>query len=170
MSQHLAATSEHRTTAEEEDTMSELGAQSSPQAALNLERTRTIRRFFDALGRGATEVLEEILMPGAVTHWPQTGERITGATSCIRVHASYPGWPPHHEIVRISGGGDAWTAELVADYGAEGWHIVSLIEFDGARIGRLTDYFGPTLPAPEWRRELVDRDTAPVQGAPDDAS
>jgi hypothetical protein len=42
-----------------------------------------------------------------------------------------------------------------ADYGDERWYIVSVIEFDGPRIARMTDYFGPKFPAPEWRREWV---------------
>jgi hypothetical protein len=47
------------------------------------------------------------------------------------------------------------VAELVADYGAERWYAVSVIEFDGPRIARMTDYFGPSFAAPEWRRELI---------------
>ena len=136
--------------------MAHVAVQPSASAPLDVERSQTIHRYFDAIAGGATEELEAILMPETVTRWPQTGERITSASSCIRVHTNYPGGPPSHEIVRISGGGDVWTAELVADYGEDRWHIVSLIRFRGQRISEVTDYFGPTLPAPEWRRGLVD--------------
>ena len=66
---------------------------------------------------------------------------------------------------RISGGGDTWVAELAAEYGDERWHTVSIIEFDGPRISRMTDYFGPTYPAPEWRHALVELEDPGVKGA-----
>jgi hypothetical protein len=49
-----------------------------------------------------------------------------------------------------------WVAELVADYGEERWHVVSVMEFEGDRIARMTDYFGPAFPAPAWRAEWVE--------------
>jgi hypothetical protein len=53
-----------------------------------------------------------------------------------------------------------WVAELVADCGDDGWHAVSVIEFEGPRIARMTDYFGPSFPAPESRQGLVEREDA----------
>ena len=117
---------------------------------------RTVERFFDAIQAGDSATLLEVLTPDAVTSWPQSGERITGAMACIRVRADYPGGPPAARIQRILGGGDVWVAELVADYGPDRWWVTSICEFRGAQIARMTDYFGPALPAPEWRRELVD--------------
>jgi hypothetical protein len=57
--------------------------------------------------------------------------------------------------VAVQPEGDVWVAELSAD-GEERWHVVSVIEFDGLRIARMTDYVGPSFPAPEWRREWVE--------------
>ena len=121
-----------------------------------LERRETISRFFAAVQAGDYPVLLEVLTPEALTRWPQSGERITGAMSCVRVYENYPGGPPQYRVERISGDGQVWVAELAADYGEERWYIVSIIEFDGARISRMTDYFGPRFPAPEWRREWVE--------------
>ena len=122
----------------------------------------TVGRFFAALQTGDSAALQDILVPEAVTRWPQTGERMTSAMSCIRVYENYPGGPPSYTIQRVSGSGDVWVAELIADYGAERWYTVSLIEFDGARIARMTDYFGPSLPAPAWRAAWVELDEAAV--------
>jgi hypothetical protein len=122
---------------------------------LGAERRETINRFFAAIQAGDRPVLLEVLAPDAITRWPQSGERITGAESCVRVHENYPGGPPPYSIVRMSGAGDVWVAELAADYGEERWYIVSVIEFDGPQIARMTDYFGPKFPAPEWRRDWV---------------
>ena len=120
------------------------------------ERRHTVTRFFEAIQRGDYPVLEAVLSPDAITRWPQSGERITGAASCVQVHANYPGGPPRQHVQRISGDGDVWVAELVSDYGAERWHMVSVIEFEGPRIARMTDFFGPSFPAPAWRRGWVE--------------
>jgi hypothetical protein len=120
--------------------------------------TQTINRFFDAIQAGDYPVLLEVLTPDAITRWPQSGERMTGAMSCVRVYQNYPGGPPTYRLQRISGEGDIWVAELVGDYGDDRWHMVSILEFDGARIARMTDYFGPTFPAPAWREEWVERE------------
>ncbi len=124
------------------------------------ERRATIRRYFAAVQDGDYSSLLELLTPDAITRWPQSSERITRALSCVQVHRNYPGGPPTYRVDRISGEGNAWVAELVAEYGEDRWHIVSLIEFDGPRIARITDYFGPSVPAPEWRQEWVEYEAA----------
>ena len=82
------------------------------------QRRDTIDLYFAAIQAGDAAVLYEVLTPDAITSWPQSGERITGAMSRSLVYANYP----------------------------------------GARIARITDYFGPTFPAPEWRQEWVERE------------
>ena len=129
-----------------------------PEAAR--QRSGTINRFFAAIQDGDYPVLLDVLTPDAITRWPQSGERITGAMACLRVYENYPGGPPRYRVQRISGGGDVWVAEVVADYGDERWHMASIIEFEGSRIARMTDYFGPSLPAPAWRKEWVEREDA----------
>ncbi len=124
------------------------------------DQAQTIRRFFDAIAAADSATLLEILTPDAVTRWPQSGERMTGAMSCVRVHENYPGGPPSFDFVRISGAGDTWIAEMVMKYGDEPWYGVSIVEFDGPRIARLTDYFGPAFPAPAWRAQWVEREDA----------
>jgi hypothetical protein len=120
----------------------------------------TIKRFFDAIGAGDSATLLEILKPDAVTRWPQSGERITGAMSCVRIYENYPGGPPSYKLKRISGVGDTWVAEMVLMYGEEPWYGVSIVEFEGPRIARMTDYFGPAFPAPAWREQWVEREAA----------
>jgi hypothetical protein len=124
------------------------------------QRRSTIGRYFAAIQEGDYSSLLELLTPGAITRWPQSSERITGALSCVRIHENYPGGPPSYRVERVSGGGDFWVAELAADYGDDRWHVVSVIEFDGPRIARMTDYFGASFPAPEWRREWVEFEAA----------
>ena len=125
---------------------------------IDSQRRETIGRFFTAIESGDYSVLQEVLTADAITRWPQSGERMTGAMSCVRVYENYPGEPPAYAVQRISGEGDMWVAELVADYSDGRWYTVSVIEFDGVQIARMTDYFGPSFPAPEWRAAWVERD------------
>jgi hypothetical protein len=121
---------------------------------------QTIKRYFDAIVAGDSATLLEILTPDAVTRWPQSRERITGALSCVRVHENYPGGAPSYQITRISGEGDTWVAEMTLKYGEEPWFGVSILEFEGQRIARMTDYFGAAFPAPAWRAEWVELENA----------
>lgn len=130
----------------------------TPRPGPESQHGDTISRFFEAIQAGDYAVLQELLTPDAITRWPQSGERVTGAMACVRVYQDYPGGPPAYRVERISGSGDLLIAELVADYGEERWYVVSVIEFDGPRIARMTDYFGPSLPAPAWRNDLVERE------------
>jgi hypothetical protein len=124
------------------------------------DKAETIRRFFDAIVAGDSATLLEVLTPDAVTRWPQSGERMTGALSCVRVHENYPGGPPSYRFGRISGAGDTWVAEMTLMYGEEPWYSVSIVEFNGPRIARMTDYFGPAFPAPAWRAQWVELENA----------
>jgi hypothetical protein len=135
-----------------------VAVQPSSEPQPDPQRDETINRFFAAVQSGDYAVLHELLTFDAITRWPQSGERITGAMSCMRVYENYPGGPPSYRVQRISGAGDVRVAELIADYGEERWYGVSVLEFEGPRIARMTDYFGPSLPAPEWRQEWVERE------------
>ena len=130
---------------------------------LDPQRRETIGRFFAAIEAGDYAVLQEVLTPDAITRWPQSSERITSAMGCIRVYENYPGGSPSYAVLRVSGGGDTWVAALVGDYDDGPWYTVSIIEFDGAQIARMTDYFGPSFAAPEWRAAWVERDEITVQ-------
>lgn len=126
-----------------------------PTATLSDPAT-TLARYFTAVQEGDRATLLEVLTPDAVTRWPQSGETITGAMSCVLVYENYPGGCPQVQLQRVVGSGDVWVAELVVDYGTERWFVISISELEDGRIARITDYFGPKLPAPEWRSALVD--------------
>jgi SnoaL-like protein len=138
--------------------MTQVPVQPTPETDAGQQRAASINRFFAAIQSGDGATLQEVLTPGAITRWPQSGERITGAMACAQIYANYPGGPPKARVERITGSGETWVAELVADYGEERWYTVSVIEFEGDRIARMTDYFGPSFPAPEWRSAWVERE------------
>ena len=78
--------------------------------------------------------------------------------SLVRGYENYPGEPPAYAVQRISGEGETWVAELVADYSDGRWYRVSVIEFDGA-IARIR-LLRTKLPAPEWRAAWVSATTS----------
>jgi hypothetical protein len=49
------------------------------------------------------------------------------------------------------------------DYGRKPVNAVFIIEIKGGKLVRETDYFGDPFPAPEWRRQWVERMT-PASG------
>ena len=136
--------------------MRHMGAEpvSKPEQA----RSEAIERYFAAIQAGDYATLSELLTSDAVTRWPQSDEVIVGAASCVMVYANYPGGSPAVQLRRLTGAGSAWIAESTADYGDDRWHVVSIFEFNGPRIASITDYFGPTLPAPDWRKPWVERE------------
>jgi ketosteroid isomerase-like protein len=67
-----------------------------------LTQANTAARFFAAMQAGDYATLGDLLTPDAVTRWPQSGERVTGATACLRVYENYPGGPPTYRLERIS--------------------------------------------------------------------
>ena len=112
--------------------MSEARVQPASEPDIGALRSETIGRFFAAIQEGDYAVLRDVLTPDAITRWPQSGERISGAMACVRVYENYPGGPPAYAVQRISGEGRVWVAELAADYGDERWRRASL-PLNGAR-------------------------------------
>ena len=142
--------------------MSDMAAQLACKPEQDRAETDTIERYFAAIQAGDYADLSEVLTADAITQWPQSGERIVGAASCIKVYQDYPGGSPEVHLQRVTGEGAAWVAESTVDYGDSRWHVISIFEFDGARIAGITDYFGPSLPAPEWRRQWVQIELGPI--------
>ena len=88
---------------------------------LDPQRRETISRFFAAIQAGDYAVLREVLTPDAITRWPQSGERITGAMSCVRVYENYPGGHRHTPCIRSRAaatcGSRSWWPTTAMDAG-----------------------------------------------------
>jgi hypothetical protein len=108
--------------------------------------------------------------------WPQTGERVRGHANDLAIMNSWPGglpeagearivgsedrWvvTPSFTMQRVIGQGDSWWADGTATYpDGSFWFAAMLAELRDGRILRETWYFGPPLPAPDWRAEWVER-------------
>ena len=116
--------------------MSHMAAQPASKPEQDRARAEAIERYFAAIRSGDYGALRKVLTPDAVTRWPQSGERIVGAASCVKVYENYPDGSPTVHLQRVTGEGATWVAESTADYSDGRWHVVSVFEFDGARNRR----------------------------------
>lgn len=117
---------------------------------------QAIEDHFAALA-GDETAFTALIAEGFIQDWPQSGERVRGRQACLNIVRNYPGGPPRIELSRITGEGDHWVAEGKGSYpdGTE-YHVVAVLEFRDGKVVHETDYFGPSYPAPEWRREWVE--------------
>lgn len=92
----------------------------------------------------------------AVLDYPQSAERIRGRD---RIQASRAAQPNQKRftVQRVSGSGDLWITELVLTYDEQPVFVVSIMEFEGGKVVRETQYFGqPFEPGPS-RAQWVER-------------
>ena len=92
----------------------------------------------------------------AVLEYPQSGERIRGRGNIQASRTAQPN-AKRFTVRRILGGDALWISELVLTYDGQPVYVVSLMEFEGAKVVRETQYFGdPFEPGPS-RAQWVER-------------
>jgi hypothetical protein len=118
------------------------------RAALHLHWTASDGDDFDAEHR--------IYDDQAVLEYPQSGERIRGRQSIQASRMAQPN-KKRFSVRRVLGGGDLWISELVLTYDGQPFFVVSIMEFNGDKVTRETQYFGdPFEPGPS-RAQWVER-------------
>jgi hypothetical protein len=99
----------------------------------------------------------EIYEDHAVLEYPQSGERIRGRQGIQASRMAQPN-KKRFAVRRVLGGGGLWVSELVLTYDEHPVHVVSIMEFDGAKVVRETQYFGePFEPGPsraQWTEPM----------------
>jgi|SRR5690348_4773565 len=134
-----------------------------------------IEKFFESVNAQDWDRLETWLDPDYVWEMPQSGERVRGTANNRAMNESYPGLPkveprritgsqdkwvttPSFTVLKITGSGDDYTAESLANYpDGSVWHAVDFFHFRAGKILRQTAYFAPTLEPAEWRARWVER-------------
>ena len=117
----------------------------------------TLERMIAALYADDVDGATAAMAEDAIVEWPQSGERIVGKEACSVVYKNYPGGSPAYTLRRISGEGDHFTVEAVADYHGQKSYVTNIVEFRDGKIVRQTDYFGTPYEAPSWRAGWVER-------------
>ena len=92
----------------------------------------------------------------AVLDYPQSGERTRGRRNIQGQRASQPS-KKRFTVRRILGGGDLWVTELIVTYDGKPSCTVSIMEFNGVKVARETQYFADPFVAPVSRAQWVER-------------
>jgi ketosteroid isomerase-like protein len=123
-------------------------------------RDRAIRAALDqhwaASDASDFETEHLIYHEDAVLDYPQSGERTRGRKNIQAQRSSQPN-KKRFTIRRIIGSGDFWVTEYVLTYDGKPSYTVSIMEFQGDKVARETQYFADPFPAPASRANLVER-------------
>jgi len=97
-----------------------------------------------------------IYLEDAVLDYPQSGERTRGRSNIQNQRAGQPN-KKRFSIRRIVGSGELWVTEFILTYDSKPSYTVSIMEFQGGKVARETQYFADPFPAPAFRAQWVER-------------
>ena len=107
-----------------------------------------LQRHWAASDANDFETEHEIYDAHAVLEYPQSGERIRGRHDIQASRMAQPD-AKRFALRRLLGAGGLWISELVVGYGDRPFRVVSIMEFDGDKVIRETQYFAePFEPGP----------------------
>jgi len=102
------------------------------------------------------ETEHRIYLDDAVLDYPQSGERTRGRRNIQNQRASQPN-TKRFSIRRIVGSGELWVTEFILTYDGKPSYTVSIMEFEGDKVARETQYFADPFVAPTFRAQWVER-------------
>ena len=107
-----------------------------------------LQRHWAASDANDFAVEHQIYDDHAVLEYPQSGERIRGRRGIQASRMAQPS-KKRFTVRRVLGGGGLWISELVLTYDEQPSYVVSIMEFEGGKVVRETQYFGePFEPGP----------------------
>ena len=110
-----------------------------------------------ASAAGDLDAEHAIYADDAICDYPQSGERILGRRNLQALRGHHPGKPSGFAVKRILGAGDLWITEYTIVYQGRPAFTVSIMEFQGGKVVRETQYFADPFEAPAWRSQWVQR-------------
>ncbi len=115
-----------------------------------------LQRHWAASDADDFQAEHEIYADDAVLEYPQSKERIRSRQN---IQASRTAQPDRKRFTvrRISGSGNLWISEVVLSYSDRPFHVVSIMEFEGGKVARETQYFGEPFEPGASRSHLVER-------------
>jgi len=115
-----------------------------------------LERHWAASDANDFEGEHQIYRDDAVLEYPQSGERIRGRRNIQASRTAQPNLK-RFTVRRIIGAGDLWVTEFVLTYDGRPSYTVSIMEFEGGKVARETQYFAdPFDPGPS-RTQWVER-------------
>jgi uncharacterized protein GlcG (DUF336 family)/ketosteroid isomerase-like protein len=135
---------------------------SAPKTASAQESSMTDREIRAALNQhwaasdaNDFELEHQIYREDAVLEYPQSGERIRGRGN-IQITRTLQPSKKRFKVRRVIGRGDLWVSEYVILYDGQPSYTVSIMEFEGGKVARETQYFGDPFEASAWRARWVE--------------
>ena len=109
-----------------------------------------------------TQLLQKYGTDDFVEEWPQSGERLTKASSMklSEMYEAQSGTNPKFTYKRMLGGADVFVVEGTIDYG-DGVPVsyVGIGELRDGMVSKMTEYFANPFEAPAWRADVVEKMT-----------
>ncbi len=113
-------------------------------------------RHWTASDANDFETEHDIYLEDAVLEYPQSRERIRGRRNIQITRTKQPS-KKRFTVRRIIGSGDLWITEYILTYDGKPSYTVSVMEFNGAKVARETQYFADPFEAGTWRARWVER-------------
>lgn len=115
-----------------------------------------LERHWLASDRSDFETEHDIYHEDAWLEYPQSGERIRGRRNIQMTRTLQPS-KKRFTVRRITGRGDLWVTEFILTYDGKPSYAVSIMEFNGVKVARETQYFADPFEAGAWRAQWVER-------------
>ena len=128
------------------------------------------------ISRQEWDRLDDVLAPGALVEYPQSGERFRGIDNIRAQYANYPdvervatdltdvvggstyAMTPLFTVIGVDGSGDRGVGIFRARYpDGTHWWVVNLYELDGEKIVRSRIFFAAEFEPAEWRARYWDK-------------
>jgi hypothetical protein len=113
-----------------------------------------LSQYWAASDANDFELEHQIYREDAVLEYPQSGERIRGRRNIQTTRTLQPS--RKRFIRRVIGSGNLWVTEYVILYDGQPSYTVSVMEFEGGKVARETQYFGDPFEASAWRSRWVE--------------
>ncbi len=88
--------------------------------------------------------------------YPQSRERIRGRRNIQITRTNQPS-KKRFAVQRIIGSGQLWITEYILTYDGKPSYTVSIMEFNGDKVARETQYFTDPFEPGAWRAPWVER-------------
>jgi len=114
-----------------------------------------IERLIACINDRRIEVMDELFHDDATMDWPQSRERVAGASNRRAIYSAFPQLPTITPR-RMLSAGDLVTLEATLDYDGPKYETVFIFELDDGRIRKETAYWSEPFEAPDWRADWVE--------------
>ncbi len=118
---------------------------------------QVVREFWQLMATNDFSAVAAVLAPDFVLEWPQSSERIRGATRFAQMNAEYPAhgrW--RFTLNRIVGDDEEAVSDVAITDGVQQARAISFFTVTGGRIAKLVEFWPEPYLAPPERAHLVE--------------